>query len=436
MAALRRRVGPGLRRGAARRHPERSADLARPRRAVWRGRASSGCAPQAAAPAADPARRCVAGRRAEQHVAGVRRPADPQVLPPARRRREPGAGDGPLPDRQGRVPRTSAAPARSSTGSAEGAAATVAVLHRFVTNEGDAWRLHPRRSSRAYLASVAAARRGVPGGRRLPVYHCSSSPAAPRRRASPTPWVTSSTAARLLGQRTGELHLALAVGRRARLRARAVHAPVPALPLPVMRSGWSRLQSLRRARLSGREGPVGECVAREREILETAASAWSTQDRRRHGSASTATTTWARCCTPAATSSSSTSRASPARPLAERRLKRSPLRGRGRHAPLLPLRGGHGRHARARHRRPGDHARVGRPSGTGGSRRRSCVATSTPAATPASSPADPRTRGALLSTSCSSTRRPTSSGTSSATGRTWVTSPARGILELLATEPS
>ncbi len=146
----------------------------------------------------------------------------------------------------------------------EGASATVAVLHRYVRNEGTVWDL-TLDLLRAYLSSVAAAPEG------FPVAAASGVPLLELAGRTPPPRVADAVGdfldrARLLGQRTAELHLALGSG------GESAFAPEPFTRL-FQRSLYQSLrlvamQSLRRARLSGREGPVGECVAREREILE------------------------------------------------------------------------------------------------------------------------------------------------------------------------
>ena len=146
----------------------------------------------------------------------------------------------------------------------DGSSTTVAVLHRFVENEGTVWSL-TLDTLRAYLSSVAASPEGFPTGAHADesLLELASRKPPPRVVAAVGGFLDRSN---LLGRRTAELHLALAGG------SEPGFAPEPFSRL-FQRSLYQSLrlvamQSLRRARQSGLGGPVGEIVDREREILE------------------------------------------------------------------------------------------------------------------------------------------------------------------------
>ncbi|HET6494195.1 MAG TPA: putative maltokinase, partial [Thermoleophilia bacterium] len=142
---------------------------------------------------------------------------------------------------------------------------TIAVLHRHVENEGSVWDL-VLDTLRAYLASVAASPEGFPSAA-----HKGESLLT---LATRTPPVRVADAiggfldrAHLLGRRTAELHLALASD-----ADDPGFAPEPFSRL-FQRSFYQSLrrvamQSLRRARQTGMEGSVALVVDHEQEILE------------------------------------------------------------------------------------------------------------------------------------------------------------------------
>ena len=146
----------------------------------------------------------------------------------------------------------------------DGSSTTVAVLHRYVKNEGTVWDL-TLDTLRAYLSSVAAAPEGFPTGAHA------EEPLLALARRTPPPRVAAAVGdffdrTHLLGRRTAELHLALAGG------GEPGFAPEPFSRL-FQRSLYQSLrlvamQSLRRARRSDLGGVVAEVVEREREILE------------------------------------------------------------------------------------------------------------------------------------------------------------------------
>ena len=135
--------------------------------------------------------------------------------------------------------------ARSSTSADGGEPATLAILHGFVPQRGRRLAVHARRaraaSSSAPLHRAHRARRR----RRPTAARCSLLAASARRRPEAAArWsAPTSQSARLLGQRTAELHRALAARHdRPGVRARALHAATTSA------RSTSRAQPHRRAR--------------------------------------------------------------------------------------------------------------------------------------------------------------------------------------------
>ena len=137
----------------------------------------------------------------------------------------------------------------------------------------------------------------------------------------------------MLGQRTAEMHLALAARiRRSRVRARAHRRrrsasrwPRNAAHMPRASSIGSRVSRLAAARRRRRAGGPG-AQPRRTTAARRFADAGPLERRSASGRASTATIISARCCASRTTTRSSISRASRARSLAERRAKHSPLK--------------------------------------------------------------------------------------------------------------
>ena len=261
-------------------------------------------------------RRAHARARAEQHRGLLRQPALPQGLPAPARGRESRARDRPLPHRGLALRAHRAARGRRRVRRGEAREpATLAVLQRFVENQGDLWTL-TLRAPRAHAAVPREPPRTPPPARRSPPSSTSSRMAlagtargarCTRRCAQPTgdPRSTRSRSPRddlaaWKAQRRGRDRRDLRGGRGRRCAQ-----------LPGAR--WRRRS---RALLAARE-------ARSRARVRAVAARPRRRSRRR---ASTATCTWARCWWRRTISSSSTSRASPARPLEERRAKSSVLR--------------------------------------------------------------------------------------------------------------
>ena len=189
-------------------------------------------APFAAARAA--ARRELAQhqRPSTQRRGPLRRPLPAEGVPPAGGGDEPRAGDRPLPERA----RARACARRwwapSSTAASRAEPITLAVLQRYVPNEGTAW-VQAREELRRFFERVltrdredAAAGRGAALGARAGRGRAAGGRARGDRQLPGL--------AALLGRRTAELHLALASDDEdARLHARALLGAGPAVEVPV-----------------------------------------------------------------------------------------------------------------------------------------------------------------------------------------------------------
>ena len=196
--ALRRLADDAVRADAAR--GARRQEQTKTRRGVIAGsphrRPSPRCAATATRCAIAPAR-----RRAEQHLDHLRRPPDPEAVPPPRAGPQPRLRDRPPAHREGPLPaRAARSAARSNTSAAGADRRRSAMLQQLVASQGDGWSHAIDELGRFYeqVASVAA-----PVVDRAAPLHASSPPAddpPPRLRGDRRR--TSSSPAKL-GRRTG-----------------------------------------------------------------------------------------------------------------------------------------------------------------------------------------------------------------------------------------
>ena len=362
--------------------------------AIARRRACARCAARTSSPS-------LAARRAEQHVGHLRRQAGPEDVPPGRGGPEPRRRGRPLPHRAARFANSPPCAARSSTGRRTASASTLAVLQEFVPNEGDAWSYTLDALGRFFEDALAprAASRRCPSARSLELLDAGAAGARPRDdRRLPR-------AARALGQRTAELHVALALDRRPGVRARAVHALARRALYQSMRSSRAGLRArCAGAAASSRAAPG---CSRARPRCSSGSAGCSTRRSSTSASASTATTTSGQVLWTGKDFVIIDFEGEPARPLSERRIKRSPCatspgccarsttpRTPGSSPSSAGLPAARGRRSAARRTRwqPTTSRRrrspsAGRCSGTAWSARRSCGPTSRPRAAPGSCPA-------------------------------------------------
>src|SRR5262249_15769831 len=156
--------------------------------------------------------------RAEQHVGDVRGSPRAQALPEARGRGQPGHGDRSLPHRAHpvRLHRRGRGRAREGVGGGReyrvghNEPMTMAILHQFVPNSGDAWRYTREEVRRYFDRALAKHQEGI----RVMV---SDHSLLDLTTEEPPPLVAETLGAyiefaRLLGRRTAELHQALGSG--------------------------------------------------------------------------------------------------------------------------------------------------------------------------------------------------------------------------------
>jgi maltose alpha-D-glucosyltransferase/alpha-amylase len=208
---------------------------------------------------------------------------------------------------------------------------TLAVLHRFVANEGDAWVYtldELERFSERAITDGEEIDRLFPRGRES-VFTLAQQPIPDSLHDAIGPYLG---AVQLLGERTAQLHIALAAAGNddrgftpepfTRLYQRSVYQSMRDAMRRVLRSTRENIRSLADEDLRAQ---VGALVAREDEILEQLNELWTarieTVRTRIHGDFHLGQVLW-------------TGRdfvlidfeGEPARPLGERRIKRSPLR--------------------------------------------------------------------------------------------------------------
>jgi maltose alpha-D-glucosyltransferase / alpha-amylase len=251
-------------------------------------------------------------RRAVQHLDRVRRPLPDEGAPSPGGGRVAGRGDRPVPRRPGRPRPGAGGHHRPRSRVRAPATSTVAILQRFVPNEGDAW-VHTLDELERYAERVLTdpPHGGVPDLRRRPLELAEE--AIPE------------SAHELVGPYLDVAHL-LGVGRPSSTSPSPVARGRTSRPNPSPASTSARCTSRCAtpsvAASRRRTRPRGRCSTRTRRRgcassrpgrarSSTASAPCRRPASRRCGPARTATTTSGRCCGPAATSSSSTSRANP-----------------------------------------------------------------------------------------------------------------------------
>ncbi len=257
-------------------------------------------------------------QRAEQHQHRLRRPADPEGLPPARAGHQPRPRDRPGTDRR-RLRARARRRRLAGLSASAGEPAALAILQQFVTNQGDAWEY-----TLDQVGHVLRARghvRQLPPASGAPTWPRSWPPRCPRPRAAPE------TLGECRSAVTSIPRICWASGRPQLHRALAAvddpaFAPEPFTAL-YQRSLYQTMRDQAGDSLAMLAKQLGElptplqdeaaaALARGGEIQAATARRDGPADRRAAASAATAICTSARCCGPAVTSSSSTSRANPA----------------------------------------------------------------------------------------------------------------------------